>query len=121
VLIYKTYKDERTYMMNGQDIAWVRSLAGYRLGVILPKGFAFLSSDVAAQISTTADGRLKIVRESKRPEQPRHDSRAQDDGRSRRRHTRTCSRRHQDVSRSDAPETGRNSVTETYSDYRKGE
>jgi hypothetical protein len=61
VLIYKTYKDERTYRMEGQDIAWVRSLAGYRLGVVLPKGFAFISSNVAAQLSTTADGRLRLA------------------------------------------------------------
>lgn len=61
VLIYKTYKDARTYMMNGQDIVWVRSLAGYRLGVILPKGFAFISSDVAAQLTSLPDGRLKIA------------------------------------------------------------
>src|SRR5215471_17718223 len=61
VLIYKTYKDPRTYMMNGEELVWVRSLAGYRLGVILPKGFAFVSSDVAAQVTTTADGRLKIA------------------------------------------------------------
>jgi hypothetical protein len=61
VLIYKTYKDPRTYMMNGQDIVWVRSLAGYRLGVVLPKGFAFLSSDVAAQLATLPDGRLKVA------------------------------------------------------------
>jgi hypothetical protein len=61
VLIYKTYKDDRTYRMDGQDIAWVRSLAGYRLGVVLPKGFAFISSNVAAQLSTTADGRLRLA------------------------------------------------------------
>ena len=61
VLIYKTYKDARTYMMNGKDIVWVRSLSGYRLGVVLPKGFAFTSSDVAAQMTTTADGRLKLA------------------------------------------------------------
>jgi hypothetical protein len=61
VLIYKTYKDPRTYIMNGQDIVWVRSLSGYRLGVVLPKGFAFLSSNVAAQLTTTADGRLKLA------------------------------------------------------------
>jgi len=47
--------------MHGDDIVWVRSLSGYRLGVLLPKGFAFLSSNVAAQLSTTADGRLKIA------------------------------------------------------------
>ena len=61
VLIYKTYKDARTYMMNKQDIVWVRSLSGYRLGVLLPKGFAFLSANVAAQMSTTSDGRLKLA------------------------------------------------------------
>jgi hypothetical protein len=61
VLIYKTYKDPRTYSMNGDDIVWVRSLSGYRLGVLLPKGFAFLSANVAAQLSTTSDGRLKLA------------------------------------------------------------
>jgi hypothetical protein len=61
VLIYKTYKDPRTYMMNGEDIVWVRSLSGYRLGVLLPKGFSFISSNVAAQMTTTADGRLKLA------------------------------------------------------------
>jgi len=61
VLIYKTYKDPRTYMMHGDDIVWVRSLSGYRLGVLLPKGFAFTSSNVAAQLTTGADGRLKIA------------------------------------------------------------
>jgi hypothetical protein len=61
VLIYKTYKDARTYMMNGKDIVWVRSLSGYRLGVLLPRGFAFISSNVAAQLSTTGDGRLKLA------------------------------------------------------------
>ncbi len=61
VLIYKTYKDPRTYMMEGKNIVWVRSLAGYRLGVILPKGYAFTSSNVATQMTTTADGRLKLA------------------------------------------------------------
>jgi hypothetical protein len=61
VLIYKTYKDSRTYTMHGEDIVWVRSLSGYRLGVVLPKGFAFISSNVAAQLSTTDDGRLKLA------------------------------------------------------------
>lgn len=70
VLIYKTYKDPRTYQVYNEanptfgiqpgDISWVRSLSGYRLGVILPKGFTFLSSNVAAQMSTTPDGRLKL-------------------------------------------------------------
>jgi hypothetical protein len=61
VLIYKTYKDPRTYIMHGDDIVWVRSLSGYRLGVILPKGFAFMSSNVAAQLTTLEDGSLKLA------------------------------------------------------------
>jgi hypothetical protein len=61
VLIYKTYKDPRTYQMNGDDLVWVRSLSGYRLGVLLPKGYAFVSSNVAAQMATTIDGRLKLA------------------------------------------------------------
>jgi len=61
VLIYKTYKDPRTYIMHNDDIVWVRSLSGYRLGVVLPKGFAFISSNVAAQLTTQEDGRLKLA------------------------------------------------------------
>jgi hypothetical protein len=61
VLIEKTYKDARTYQMHGDDIVWVRSLSGYRLGVLLPRGFAFMSSNVAAHLSTTGDGRLKLA------------------------------------------------------------
>src|SRR5688572_13652237 len=61
VLIYKTYKDPLTYQMSGEDIVWVRSLSGYRLGVVLPKGFAFLSSNVAAQVSTMPSGQLRLM------------------------------------------------------------
>jgi hypothetical protein len=61
VLIYKTYKDARTYQMHGDDIVWVRSLSGYRLGVLLPPGYSFISSNVASQMSTTSDGRLKLA------------------------------------------------------------
>jgi len=63
VLIYKTYKDPRTYIMHGDDIVWVRSMYnrnGYRVGIVLPKGFAFLSANVAAQLTTTWDGSLKL-------------------------------------------------------------
>jgi hypothetical protein len=70
VLIYKTYEDARTYHVLNEanpqfniqpgDIAWVRSLSGYRLGVILPKGYSFLSMNVAAQMSVTDDGRVGV-------------------------------------------------------------
>lgn len=61
VLIYKTYKDARTYQVSGDTLTWVRSLSGYRLGVVLPKGYALQSANVAAHLSTLPDGRLKLA------------------------------------------------------------
>ena len=123
VLIYKTYKDPRTYMMHGEDIVWVRSLSGYRLGVLLPKGFSFLSSNVAAQVTTTADGRLKLAFANPSGQSNPVTIHA------RRTTTVFTSRTDPDMFFDDvktlydlaAPETGAIKVEQTYSDYRKGE
>src|SRR3954470_10403654 len=122
VLIYKTYKDPRTYMMHGDDIVWVRSLSGYRLGVLLPKGFAFISSNVAAQLTTSSGGQLKLsfanpsgqsnpvtihARKTAASFVPRGDNDMFFD----------------DVKTlydMEAPEAGRVKVEQIYSDYRKG-
>src|SRR3954447_15467796 len=45
----------------GAKMVWGRALSAFRLAVILPPGFAFISSNVAAQLTTTADGRLKLA------------------------------------------------------------
>jgi hypothetical protein len=123
VLIYKTYKDERTYTMNGADIVWVRSLSGYRLGVVLPKGFAFISSNVAAQLSTTADGRLKLAFANPSGQSNPVTIHA------RKTAAAFVPQPYTDVFFDDvktlydldAPETGRVRVEQTYSDYRKGD
>ena len=122
VLIYKTYKDPRTYAMHGNDIVWVRSLSGYRLGVLLPKGFAFISSNVAAQMSTTPDGRLKLAFAN-----PSGQSNPVTVHARKTAATFTSSRGDDmffdDVKTLydlDAPETHRIAVDQTYSDYRKG-
>jgi len=122
VLIYKTYKDPRTYMMHGEDVVWVRSLSGYRLGVVLPKGFAFISSNVAAQLTTNAGGQLKLAfanpsgqsnpvtihaRKTTATFPPRSDTDMFFDD------VKTL----YDL---EAPEGGRVKVEQTYSDYRKG-
>ena len=122
VLIYKTYKDPRTYMMNGEDIVWVRSLSGYRLGVVLPKGFAFLSSNVAAQLSTTADGRLKLAfaNPSGQPNPVTIHARRTTAPFSA---TPAADQFFDDIKTLydlEEPETGRIKVQQTYSDYRKG-
>lgn len=122
VLIYKTYKDPRTYQVNGDAIVWVRSLAGYRLGVVLPKGYAFTSSNVAAQMSTTPDGRLKLAFAS--PSGQANNLTI---------HARKTAVAFQPGAFTDmfyddiktlytldAPETGRVAVEQTYSDPRKG-
>lgn len=122
VLIYKTYKDPRTYMMHGDDIVWVRSLSGYRLGVLLPKGFAFISSNVAAQLTSTAGGQLKLAfanpsgqsnpvtihaRKTTAAFGPRNDNDMFFDD------VKTL----YDL---EAPQAGRVKVEQAYSDYRKG-
>jgi hypothetical protein len=122
VLIYKTYKDTRTYMMHGDDIVWVRSLSGYRLGVLLPKGFAFVSSNVAAQLTSSADGRLKLAFANPSGQSNPVTIHA------RRTAAAFAPRNDADMFFDDvktlydlgAPETGRVKVEQTYSDYRKG-
>jgi hypothetical protein len=61
VLIYEVFKDSKTYQAENDDLVWTRTTGAYRVGVVLPKGFALTSSTVAAQISTTADGRVKLA------------------------------------------------------------
>ena len=122
VLIYKTYKDPRTYMMHGDDVVWVRSLSGYRLGVLLPKGFAFISSNVAAQLTTSSGGQLRLAfanpsgqsnpvtihaRKTTAAFQPRADTDMFFDD------VKTL----YDL---ETPESGRVKVDQSYSDYRKG-
>ena len=123
VLIYKTYKDPRTYTLHGDDIVWVRSLSGYRLGVLLPKGFAFVSSNVAAQVTTTADGLLKLAFANPSGQSNPVTIHA-------RKTTATFPpRRDADMFFDDiktlydlgAPETGTIKVEQTYSDYRKND
>lgn len=60
VLIYKTYKDPRTYYADGDGIVWTRPLSAQRFGIVLPKGYSFVSANIASQLMTTPDGRLKL-------------------------------------------------------------
>jgi hypothetical protein len=122
VLIYKTYKDPRTYMMHGEDIVWVRSLSGYRLGVLLPKGFAFISSNVAAQMTTAADGRLKLAfaNPSGQSNPVTIHARKTTAVFPPQKYTDMFFDDIKTLYDLDAPETGGMHVEQTYSDYRKG-
>ncbi|HEX3875839.1 MAG TPA: hypothetical protein VHW24_02560 [Bryobacteraceae bacterium] len=123
VLIYKTYKDERTYMMHNEDIVWVRSLSGYRLGVILPLGFSFISSNVAAQQSVTEDGRLKLAfaNPSGQSNPVTIHARKTTAAFAATPYTDMFFDDIKTLYDLDAPETHRIKVEQTYSDYRKGD
>jgi hypothetical protein len=60
VKILKTYKDEKSYYPEGEDIVFTRSLGIARNSIVLPRGFRLVSSNVASQLFTLPDGRLKI-------------------------------------------------------------
>jgi hypothetical protein len=132
VLIYKTYHDERTYQVYNEansrfniqpgDISWVRSLSGYRLGVILPKGYSVLSMNVAAQLSISEDGRAGV-----------HFANPSGQGNSFTLHARRTSAAYKPSTYTDMffddvktlydldePETHRIRVNQIYSDFRRG-
>lgn len=127
VLIIKTYKDARTYYAEGEQIVWVRGLSAMRFGVVLPRGYAFASANIAAQVATLPDGRLKLsltnpsgggspitIRARKtaaafegQPDWDKSRDKAWDDSKT--------------LYDLDAPETHRFRVEQTYSEMRKGE
>lgn len=60
VKILKTYRDEKSYYVEGEDLVFRRSLGIARNSIVLPKGYRLLSSNVAAQMFTLPDGRFAI-------------------------------------------------------------
>jgi hypothetical protein len=60
VKILKTYQDAKSYFPEGDDIVFKRSLGIARNSIVLPKGYRLVASNVAAQMFTLPDGRLKI-------------------------------------------------------------
>jgi hypothetical protein len=60
VRIEKTYKDEKSYFASGDSVTFARSLGIGRNAIVLPKGYGLVSSNVAAEISTTTDGRTML-------------------------------------------------------------
>jgi hypothetical protein len=64
VRIEKTYLDEKSYYTQGEDVVFARSLGIGRNAVILPRGYVIASSNVAAQVVSLPDGRIKIVFEN---------------------------------------------------------
>lgn len=59
VRILKTYKDPKSYSVNGNEIVFERSLGIKRNIIILPAGYEVVSCSVPAMIDTS-DGRVRV-------------------------------------------------------------
>ena len=59
--IVKTYKDDKSYYSEGDQIVFKRPLSIPRNSVVLPLGYEIVSCSVATQVLREADGRLKLA------------------------------------------------------------
>src|ERR1700723_3152761 len=60
VIIVKTYKDAKSYYLEGKAIVFNRPLGIRRNKVVLPPGYEVVGSTVPSQILTEKDGRIAI-------------------------------------------------------------
>src|SRR3984893_15215206 len=58
--IIKTYKDDKSYYSEGEEIVFKRPLSIPRNSVVLPVGYEIVSCSVATQVLMEPDGRLKL-------------------------------------------------------------
>ncbi len=58
--IDKTYKDAKSYYIEGDRIVFKRSLSIPRNSIVLPAGYEIVSTSIAAQVINEPDGRLKL-------------------------------------------------------------
>ena len=59
--IIKTYKDDKSYYNEGDQIIYKRPLGIPRDSVVLPSGYEIVSCSVATQVLRESDGRLKLA------------------------------------------------------------
>ena len=59
--IIKTYKDDKSYYTEGDQIVFKRPLGIPRNSVVLPAGYEIVSCSVATQVLKEADGRLRLA------------------------------------------------------------
>ena len=61
VAIIKTYKDDKSYYTEGDQIVYKRPLGIPRDSVVLPPGYEIVACSVATQVLRYTDGRLKLA------------------------------------------------------------
>ncbi|MGH7562697.1 MAG: hypothetical protein ACRENB_16945 [Gemmatimonadales bacterium] len=60
ILIDKTYRDPRSYYVEGGEIVFARSLGIKRNAVVLPAGYELIASNVPSQVLTDDTGRIFV-------------------------------------------------------------
>lgn len=60
LLILKTYKDARSYYLDGKTLVFDRALGVRRNKIVLPPGYEVIGLTVPAQIRTEPDGRIAV-------------------------------------------------------------
>ena len=60
IIIYKTYKDPKSYFRHGDTIVFDRPLSIPRNSVVLPAGYELVGCTVPSQVLTEPDGRIQI-------------------------------------------------------------
>ena len=58
--IDKTYRDPKSYFVEGDRLVFARSLGVRRNSVVLPAGHELVACNVPAQVLQEADGRIKV-------------------------------------------------------------
>jgi hypothetical protein len=59
--IIKTYKDDKSYYTEGDQVIFKRPLGIPRDSIVLPAGYEIVSCSVATQVLREVDGRLKLA------------------------------------------------------------
>jgi len=66
--ISETYTDPGRYGMEGETLVWDRSFGRVANAVVLPEGWSLTGSSIPAELSETADGRIRLDFTNPRPD-----------------------------------------------------
>jgi hypothetical protein len=67
--ISETYTDPKSYRLEGDELVFDRTLGRPRNSVVLPAGWLLTASSIPAQVSETADGRVRLDFTNPRPDE----------------------------------------------------
>jgi hypothetical protein len=67
--ISETYTDPKSYRLEGDELVFDRSFGRPRNAVVLPAGWSLTASSIPAQVSETADGRIRLDFVNPRPDE----------------------------------------------------